>query len=284
MKQVKQLLTVLFVGLLFVSCEKNKDVKQFALDFAEKVSKNQVDLVRALYPDAAKCDSFALAFNADSIQVTETETPRTFKVTISGADFTVKKAEDGKMTVTESHGLLAYPDSIMVFAKKTGWLDTNLNDKQNAERLSDDNFISWNVGNAVKEMKAKMKIEKKDLAYGEELQSYARGFDYRCTHTVVVANNNDFDIPGEEYYLSVITLPTCDVSIQKEYYQKNTKRIAGKPIPAHGTVSLSWKDVHFDGTWSYEDDIILNYAPSFNKVIEKMKFTGNEYEEYPKQK
>ena len=80
MKQVKQLLTVLFVGLLFVSCEKNKDVKQFALDFAEKVSKNQVDSVRALYPDISAISLARTTEVLTDTAITEAGKPLTMAV------------------------------------------------------------------------------------------------------------------------------------------------------------------------------------------------------------
>ena len=65
MKQVKQLLIVLFVGLLFVSCDKNKEIKQFATDFAAAVQSGNKSEITKTYPGAAAADSLVFAFDVE---------------------------------------------------------------------------------------------------------------------------------------------------------------------------------------------------------------------------
>ena len=48
------------------------EVTAFANRFASYVAQNQLDSIRAVYPDAAECDSFALNFVADSMRVRPT--------------------------------------------------------------------------------------------------------------------------------------------------------------------------------------------------------------------
>ena len=93
----------------------------FATDFATLVSHNQKDSLLAVWPDVAKADSLALTFNADSISVEETETTGTFKVKLGpNKELLVTRAEEGNMSVGETHGLFAWPEEKLLFAKN--WL------------------------------------------------------------------------------------------------------------------------------------------------------------------
>lgn len=276
----KVLSTIAFLSLvLFASCDKNKEVKQFALDFAEKVSKNQVDSVRALYPDAAKCDSFALVFNADSIQVAETETPGTFKVTIGKADFTVKKAEGGKMTVTESHGLFAYFPFDLEFAKKTGQWKDGITDNELAKRMNDKDF-------------EKSLIEKFEKVFSKRFSIVHKvpdsNFDASERQSIyIVKNNSSSKIDGSDYEISI--------PFFKESYMfdPNPKRWnetrEGKTISPNGSVSYVEYIVTERGDFSRSGPVFnghtivlkLKGKDLFNKYFSA---TGNEYEEYLKAK
>ena len=109
----RQALKIFAIAIVttIISCADEKTiVKEFAVNFGTQVSKNQIDSVRLVYPDAAKCDSLALRFNADSIVVMDTDKSNVFTVDFgSDATITIEKAEDSKMTVTSSKGLFAYP-------------------------------------------------------------------------------------------------------------------------------------------------------------------------------
>ena len=111
-------------------------VKVFAVDMATKVSKNQKDSVVMAYADAAKADSLALSFVADSVKVLEIDSV-TFSADFGGGKVIgVKKDVQGKLTVFESKGLFAYPDKDLDFAKKTGMWTDSLTDAQFAERFA----------------------------------------------------------------------------------------------------------------------------------------------------
>jgi len=293
MKKAITLVPMILAVLLFSACNKNAEVKQFAADFAEKVSKNQVDSVRALYPDAAKCDSFSLAFNADSIQVAETETAGLYKVTMGNADFTVQKTEDGKMTVKESHGLFAYPADRMDLAKKTGQWNSSITDLEFSKRMEDTMFPSWIQSKMADAMKSLVKITKSNVSKKHISDYWTSSEKDVCTYTIEVSNETDQEIGGNDYTISAIETwkyfedGWADLSFRETTKrQSSSKMLTGKPIPAKGSVTYSWNR-SFEGShhFGYKDfDVNATVNFTSNKASFGYKFTGKEYEEYQNSK
>lgn len=293
MKKAITLVPMILALLLFSACNKNAEVKQFAADFAEKVSKNQVDSVRALYPDAAKCDSFALAFNADSIQVAETETAGLYKVTMGNANFTVQKTEDGKMTVKESHGLFAYPADRMDLAKKTGQWNSSITDLEFSKRMEDTMFPSWIQSKMADAMKSLVKITKSNVSKKHISDYWTSSEKDVCTYTIEVSNETDQEIGGNDYTISAIETwkyyedGWADLSFRETTKrQSSSKMLTGKPIPAKGSVTYSWNR-SFEGShhFGYKDfDVNATVNFTSNKTSFGYKFTGKEYEEYQNSK
>ena len=99
-----------------------------------------------------------------------------------------------------------------------------------------------------------LKIIKNTQQYGAELDGeYASGCDYLVTHTVVVANKSGKAVPANAYYLSISPVGKDEYG----YSLKNPSQIPGKAIPANGTVTHTWTDVHYLGRWEYEDKVTL---------------------------
>lgn len=293
MKKTITFVPMILALLLFSACNKNAEVKQFAADFAEKVSKNQVDSVRALYPDAAKCDSFSLAFNADSIQVAETETAGLYKVTMGNAEFTVQKTEDGKMTVKESHGLFAYPADRMDLAKKTGQWNSSITDLEFSKRMEDTMFPSWIQSKMADAMKSLVKITKSNVSKKHISDYWTSSEKDVCTYTIEVSNETDQEIGGNDYTISAIETwkyfedGWADLSFRETTKrQSSSKMLTGKPIPAKGSVTYSWNR-SFEGShhFGYKDfDVNATVNFTSNKASFGYKFTGKEYEEYQNSK
>lgn len=101
--------------------------------------------------------------------------------------------------------------------------------------------------------KSTLKIIKNTQEFGDELDTYASGCDYEVTHTVVVANKSNKYVPADAYYLSISPVGRDEYG----YSKTNTRQVAGEAIPANGTVTITWTDVHFDGKWSYKDKVTL---------------------------
>ncbi len=256
-------------------------VKTFAIDFAAKVTQNQVASVHELYPQSEICESFvSLRLNPDNIQVTETSVPNHYLVCCGdGVDFKVSKADDGTMSVTESHGLFAFPDADMDLAKQTGQWKASLTDVENAQRMANRGFADYLKMKSKDDILSKVKIVKNTKSFGECLGAYDVGAHYwkhwRTTHTVIVENKTNKDFPAEAYSLKI---PDCDDDVEIDLYNKNATKVDGKLIPPHGSVTIMWTDVHSDGTRNYDDIVTLDFNP--NKFPNVINATGYEFDEY----
>ena len=279
--------------MLMMSCSDNeaKLVKAFAIDFASKVSKNQVDSVRLLYPDVALIDSFAITFNPDSVVVEKTETPQTYKVKYSNdTDMLLQCSDEGKITIKETRGMAAFASDIMNIAWTTGWITTDLNDKQRQERLSDTGFVDYY--NKYAEKKISELIVLKNPS--GNLKSLS-GDDFPMANEkhvaqIVVMNKSDKEISASAYTLSYETFICLntppiipDGEPEEHTYYSDNKNLQGKPIKPNDAVTFTITDNNvFGGSvfrgMSYKAKLNINYNdPTIKKLY---KPTGKEYEEY----
>lgn len=276
--------------LLLTACgEKASDqVLQFATDVAQKVSSNQKDSVVAVYADAALADSLALTFNADSIKVSETETKGVFNVDFGNANMVVARDENGKCTITESHGLFAWPSERMYIAQKTGMITNDINDKQRAERMSDSLFFE-NINKKISEAMKGVLVLKNEGGWMDNKIG-----NPRHTKTLVVQNQSDVEIPASAYSISY----TIDEKIKVDrietgygngewvigYERDKSGKLDGVAIPPKGQQSFSistTSDYYFGSAFCgmvYKASIKINTDdPALKNCY---TFTGNEYAEY----
>ncbi|MBR4552386.1 MAG: hypothetical protein IKO20_01520 [Bacteroidaceae bacterium] len=276
MKKELLLIALIAVAAVCTSCgggmSEADQVKEFATGFATKVSQNQVDSIRALYADAAKIDSFAVAFVPDSVSVAETETPGTYKVSLGTADFTVKRADDGTMSVTGSHGLAAYPADALDFAKKTGQWKDGLSDAEQAVRMADKDFRPYVEASFPKAF-AKMLMVKGKLRIVKGLNGPA--VMAVGTMGANVVSTCDKPIDGKDYevvfkgqYIDFAITPT-------------TVREPGKNIAPKGSVLITTEFMERLDLQSAYVNIKISNDALFNKYFTP---TGNEYDEYLKSK
>lgn len=276
MKKGLLLIALIAVAAVCSSCgggmSEADQVKEFATGFATKVSQNQVDSIRALYADAAKIDSFAVVFVPDSVSVAETETPGTYKVSLGTADFTVKRAEDGTMSVTGSHGLAAYPADALDFAKKTGQWKDGLSDAEQAIRMADKDFRPYVVASFPKAF-AKMLMVKGKL----RVVKWLNGPDMAVvTMGANVVSTCDKPIDGSDYEVVFKGQWMNDFVITP-----TTEREPGKHIAPRGSVLITTEVLEYDVLQRAYVNIKISNDALFNKYFTP---TGNEYDEYLKSK
>ena len=268
-------LVLMALAAIVASCESDvkEEVKQFAVDFATKVSNNDKAGVTALYADAAKADSLAIKFVADSVSVTEAEGEGKFKVSFGpDAEMLVTRDAEGKMTVTESRGLFAWPADTLAFAKGTGLWEAGFNDVQLAERMADKGFRSWLVDRFVKDLAKNLKV-KGDMKVIKEIPfALAEG-----TVGATVVNNSPYAISGDDYvvvfrFVSIYAGMAEEHSLHKE---------PGKDVGPNSSVMVTTGFGLHNFPESAYVDAKISHQELFNKYY---KPTGNEYKEYTSKK
>lgn len=270
------------LALLLVSCgdKTQEEIRDFAIDFAQKVSEGQVDSLLKIYPEATLFDSLALNVVPDSIIVKESDNKNEFVVSLgNGSDITVTKNSEGKMKVISSHGLLAFDKEEMDFAKKTGQWKDGLTDSELAKRMNDKDFESFLIDNFEKEFVKRLsiihEIPNSDLFSNERKSIY------------IVKNLSSKQIDGSDYQ---ITIPFFEESFLGDENPKRWNETRkGKTIPPNGSVSFTEYIVTTRGDFSrtgpmfsgHHIEITLTGKALFCKYYES---EGNEYEKYLKEK
>lgn len=264
------LFSCIALGMMAASCgvenapTPEDEVRDYAKFFVEKISLNQLDSLKASYPDIMDADSI-VALQSDTIMVEETS-PGQFSVALTPeATIKVSRSEDGSISVVESHGLFAFPEGKMNVAKNTGMWSDEMTDVQLNERMKDDEFFDL--------MKAKSQITPKDVISIGKLVITKEwdGVEMHCgTGYYLLTNKTDFPIKGSDYSIVMLT--------QNIYTGSSYKHDEpGKDIEPGGAVKVdvilrpkgdnSVKDIKF--TLS-DEELAARFAP----------LTGNEYQEY----
>ncbi len=271
-------LSPIALAIIISSCgdsvKPEEQVKQFAADFATKVSNNQKDSLAAIWPDVAKADSLALTFVADSIRVEPTQTAGQYKVTMGSADMLVTLAEDGKMTVGETHGLFAYPDDKVSMALATGWITKDLNDTQIAERFTDSLFVNSLADNLIAGLKSKLRASCKCVS--SNMSTFTK------TYAITVTNSNDFDVPSEAYTILATEWGwDCDRLMD---VPGKTKSLGGVMVKANSSATLPVPGTYdLEYSSGFKTNIRINYTKD-QAVKNLLHPTGNEYNEYLEKK
>lgn len=251
-----------------------ENIQKFAINFADKVSKNHVESIRAVYPDAAKIDSFALNFIPDKITVKELPEKNLFEVELeNGSSFLFKKVEgdESSMQVIKSYGLMALPDGRYDFALKTGWIEKGMTDVEMAERFQDKEFEKSLQKEFIKDIKSKVSV-KITGTWGDD---YFEGEWVSAKGAVItVSNNSAITIHGDSYHVTYSTWYWGDSS------QKKRETLSGKDIAAGGIATLQTSKLGPD--MESEHSVQINFMEAaFNSMfLQSYKPTGNEYKAY----
>ena len=257
-------LCLLAIGLLIVSCDGSKkltpeeEVRSYGKYFVEKLAANQLDSLKASYPDIAKADSI-IPIKSDTIMLAEV-VPGQYDMTLAeGITLKVRRSEDGNISVIESKGLFAFPADKVDIAKKTGMWDDNLNDVQINERMKDEEFFKYL--NKQKKINPSNILSIKLPYTPEDIAGYMEMYD------VIIKNLTEVPISGTDYYL-------------EDYWsykgEEGHSKDKGKNIAAQGTVSYK-KDFGF--LMRHAFNIKWNLSPE--ELQEKFApYTSNEYQEY----
>ncbi len=264
---------VVLLSLLFLtSCDKNKEVKQFATDFAAAVQSGNKSEITKMYPGAASADSLVFTFDAEKAEIEELESGGWKVVLGEGKDiFIVKNEADGTLSIKDSHGVFFIPDSKKDFALKTGWIEKGMSDIQILERFLDTGFeaslIEKYISDIKKSLSAKITGSWGDDYYGGTWIS-AAGI------IITLVNKSTSDIPASAYDVIYRTWYWGDPS------NKLKEIIKGKDVPAGKSITL--KTSKLGANMESDNDLILDFHPDTLQATFYKNYlpTGSEYKEY----
>ena len=85
---------IIMLLLLLVSCDKNKEIKQFATDFTIAAKSGYKSEIIKMYPDAVVADSLNFTFDAEKAEIEEIE-DKGWKLTLGNNQFVIiERTED----------------------------------------------------------------------------------------------------------------------------------------------------------------------------------------------
>ena len=291
---------VLMTAFLTACDSTTKEAQQFAEELSTAITAGDTTTLNRIFPDAVKADSLALKYNADSLQAEALGD--TLRIRFSkDVSIAAMKDADGKFRVVGSHGLFAYPDSILKLAKGTGWYDVNLDDTLNAVRMADKGFLDWLKQKAatqvVDELKEKVTISKSTVNEKEHTYPNVFYIFFDLNYKVIISNQGDCDLLGNDYAIVVEETKTiCDnwstpnMEVRKRLVRTIVKKLSGKDVPAKGTTSYEWSyttneedgDYHSAHNWVEGRAIhcSINFTPNTETALTSYHPTGKEYDEY----
>ncbi|MBO5616414.1 MAG: zinc-ribbon domain-containing protein [Prevotella sp.] len=272
----------------------NGEVQQFVEQFVKAVEDNDDATIQELYPNAEKADAMQITYNKDSLSVINTEGSDTIDIRLSYSQSLriVKDPTNGQMHIVSSKGLFTFPTDKIRFALKTGWINTSLDDIVIKERLGDEKFIPWIEEKAVEEMKAKLRVTKSTVEIGDITYEDGALTTKAVYYEIVIENQNNIDIPGDDYIVRVEVEGTYSEEYYgeetKESYSKSCNSLTGKVIPKKGTTFFSWiGETEYGRHYSMTPERLkceVIFEPSKSDAIAVYEAKGNEYIEYLKHK
>lgn len=247
-------------------------VKVFAVDVATKVSKGQKDSVVMVYADAAKADSLVLSIVPDSVKVIEIDSV-TFSADLGGGKtIGIKKDAQGKLAVTESKGLFAYPEKDLDFAKKTGMWADSLTDAQFAERMATkEEFRKYLISTFTAPTPLTI-TSKTSTERGEPLT-----WDYVKTLKYTVKNTSNQPISGDEYSFMIKGYNVPANPMFADLTNPWNESLKGKSLAPNESHTFTHEISWYDEVESAKIVYSLNKTQQFEKYFEPK---GDEYQKF----
>lgn len=264
---------ILCFGMLIAcfGCKQGEEkaVREYSTNFALKAQANQLDSLSEIYPFLEYADSVYINFDADSLKV-ESAGDGLYKVTFnSTSSMLVKYAEDGKMTITETTGIMAWPQESMSFANSIGGIKGEMNDSARLIVMNNlDAVKSALFNDYVHSRKNAIKVGNVKITH-EAMYGMDEGRGY-----VNLINTTDKEIRGEEYVIDEKHY-YCHMGYEgsSHYTQK------GKDIPANGIVKHNFS---YSGHGCIENINVIMKTPSVEEFLAGYTPKGDEWANYAK--
>ena len=259
--------------VLLCSCNSDmKEIQNFVNEFVNAAQQGNKEEMKKMYPDYTFTDSIvAPIVSADSLEITQNEEDNTFLVKMgNGIDMTITRDNNGIMTIKQSHGLFCYESSRQTLAMKMGQFKPELDDVTNAARMRDNRYLE----SLKDEVRSKIKSGLSARCVSSDIRS-----NFTVRYSIVVSNNNDFDIPGDVYQAKATNWGFNDEIL--DFVAVRSKICTGQPIPANGKVTYFIGNEDFEySSWSC-NGITVTDIP-LDLLMTAYTPQGNEYDEFIK--
>ena len=270
MKKIKLFYCTLL--LVLTSCgAKNGYVKDFVSEAMTALNNGDKATIAKMYPSAADVDEFASGFEIDSVRIEDDSMTGGYKVSLGNGNwFTITGNDKESLKIVDSHGLFAYPEEQMTFARDTGWMAADMNDQEMRKAFADTLFYDYLFDKTVEQLKknvvAEVDWQRSDIQSMTDVQS---------TIVADVTNNGSHVMRGEDY----------NVTMWSD--MEGPRLVKGQDVEPNATIFLSARfPVEGSARQTYEAAVKLNISGlSKREVVSRYyEIKGGEYNDYLKTK
>jgi len=250
----------LLLAFMLTACSGDKKIRDFVEAFATAVNNHDKQAIEQMYPAASKVDSLSPIVIPEEPGIEQAGNIYVVKLD-STQNLMIKESEDASLSIIDSHGIFAYRDTKMAFARATGWIKEDMSDIQIAENFADTLFLTYIADKLMSQMKSWFTIT--DYYYFGP-REHKSNYEY-AGFVATVTNNSDMIIQGTDY------------EVVHSWYA-GTKRSSGKDIrpTEHIQFITEWYHVG-EGIPSSKVDFTISKMEALEKYF---KPTGNDYENY----
>ena len=289
--QLQTIVMCLCVALVVLtSCKDNteEEIKAFVEHFATALANKDTKTIKELYPDAAKFNSLIDNINTGNMVITKGDAENTYKVNLDDdIDITIESDGKDKYKIIESHHLLTLNAEIEGFAKRTGWYNPELSDKENATRLRDRYFPDACDGMIAQLFKEKVIVEAKP-EIGDDI-----------SWTVTVKNNNEVELSANAYSIEVVIAKHKNAySVEESDFEPEFDGESGiktdiekRWVPGMEVAAHASKDYKYNEGKKEDGEIVdittkaeIHWRIPDVAIVNSYEYTGDEYEEYLRRK
>jgi len=296
MKKTLLSLVVLLSALVLAGCNnasQDAAIKQAVSQFVKAWAAGDTTALAKALPGLTLPDSFALPFDANTLTdeqivvAPDSAAEQQFTVQLPGSlAMLVKQVGDTTFSVDKTFGFIAYPAEKLDFARKTGWIESGMSDKEIQERFADENFTKTIGDLAAARLREQVVIG----PVAKSTRSLPNvGTEEETLNTFSVQNNMDKDLDGSDY--NVVATITEDsfmsgpMGIQESPTTSKRQVLKGVNLPKGGSTKMSVKThsiIHTQyGDVSTFKNARVEFTLSPEKLVEKYYTpTGDEYKAY----
>lgn len=239
---------VFFLFYHFVFGVNNKEVSQFAHDFADYVNVDDREELYYYYPELEPTDSLISFLNAEDVSVNRAGLSGNFKITYSPETYLiVEKSGDNDFRIVESYGLLAFPKEKIEFASQKGVWKERGNDMAKRKAMSsptfEDEYLRYICVLTDNRIRDVIRNNKRTASYNMigRLYREAKEADLYSNYVDELSIGNpmsSFNIVSQNDDEAVVEVNYYDDQLRR--YSNYTVTLKKQKISDNGTVEYVW--------------------------------------------